>query len=206
MLSRINLLSLRKASRISRITLLKRAYTSYRTEKSFDHYPLQHPVDLKNYSHKEFDIYHKKVYKKVFGEEMPPDHLQNPEFTVFEINRVRRLFWRYYYTYYKFLSGLLCSAFLIYHFDKYLKTYKYQKEGNLERIEARFMENMERFDKKDVLEEYKEFKEKNELKFSRNQADVIFDNDYVGFKFSNFYFFCSIRVIFIIFYPAKRLY
>ena len=92
-------------------------FTSYRTRKDYEHCPLYHPVDLKTYSASQFQQHHKKVYKQIFGEEMPEDHLQNPEFTVFEINKTRRLFWEYYYQYYLLTAGLVCSAAALYYYS-----------------------------------------------------------------------------------------
>ena len=154
--------------------------TKSKTIKTYDHYPFKHPANLKNYTDREFHDYHKKLYFTAFGEPMPSDHLQNPNFTVFEINNNKRLLWKCFYKFYLLAAGLFCSGVGLFFYNIYLNTRIFQDLEKVQWIQAQFLEKLARFKNQDDLEEYFLFKLRNGYEFNKIEAELLFDNNYVG--------------------------
>ena len=155
--------------------------TVHQQEKSYSHHLPRHPEGLKEMTDEEFHKYHKNYYKRVFKEKMPPNLLQKQEFTVFQMDQHKRLFWRYYYSYYIQAVVGLISAWLAYHYWRSTIITEFQEGGLVSDKEARFMEVLLRFREYEAFESYKELKKISKLQFSRSEACRIFDVDYVSF-------------------------
>ena len=158
---------------------LRRTCFFHGTEKDYEHRPLIHPTDLKQFSNNEFHAYHKKVFQKVFNKEMPNDHLRDPQFTVFQLNPFGQTLLNLYYKYYLIAVGAAWASIVSYYYYSHYQIEDIQQSEGVSRKEALFIESLKRHRKFDVLKGYTRLKDSLKIKFSSEEAAGIFTTNYV---------------------------